>query len=470
MRQHFRGLGKIFSFTFFQHVKSKGYKSTTIVIALLCLIVPILIMAGGEIFSDNNTPEPISEPDAVEIAPSEDDGSFREEKGYDIDADINSITELMLVDRSSDGLKSLLGFGDYLKDETGISVETIDFGSDFESAVAAAEGRNDVLLIVADQVGNDYEINVLTPVSTSYMYEAAENYRILLDEYSVIMKTKLNQETGKTSVNGDDAVQEDEAGEAKEVVTMIVAFLNIMVLYFFVLIYGQGVATSVVMEKSSKLMEVFLISVKPAAMIMGKLLATALSGILQLFSWIVSLILGLMLGGAAVRMLNPEAGNVLKDIFDLINMLTDGMFSPGGVIVAAFMAFSGILLYCSLAGIGGSLASKQEDLSSANLAFTMIILISFFAVLYGGGVPGIGTEIWWIKATMDWIPFTAVLITPAKILLGTVSVAKGLASLAIVLVTTVLLTVLAGKIYKSMVLYRGKVLSPRAIIKMVRER
>ena len=153
----------------------------------------------------------------------------------------------------------------------------------------------------------------------------------------------------------------------KKVVAMILTFLNIMVLYFFVLIYGQSVAGSVVMEKNSKLMEVFLTAVKPSAMIMGKLLAISLSGMLQLISWVLALLIGFGAGGGLAQLINPDAGNPLAEILDLAAALTDGMFSAGRLIAALVMALLGVILYCSLAAIGGSLAGKQEDLSSTNV-------------------------------------------------------------------------------------------------------
>ena len=79
-----------------------------------------------------------------------------------------------------------------------------------------------------------------------------------------------------------------------------------MVLYFFVLAYGQGVANSVVTEKSSKLMESMLVAVKPAAIILGKLLAITLTGIIQLFSWIFGLIISFFIGSKIVLSINPD--------------------------------------------------------------------------------------------------------------------------------------------------------------------
>ena len=70
---------------------------------------------------------------------------------------------------------------------------------------------------------------------------------------------------------------DDGAGEIRELLGTFLPYLNVMVLYFLVLFYGQGVASSVVLEKQSKLMDTFLLSVRPEAMVLGKLLAGASS-------------------------------------------------------------------------------------------------------------------------------------------------------------------------------------------------
>ncbi len=66
----------------------------------------------------------------------------------------------------------------------------------------------------------------------------------------------------------------------RDILGFVIPYLNTMLLYFFVLFYGQGVAQSVITEKTSKLMEFFLISVCPSAMILGKLAASSPSAVL----------------------------------------------------------------------------------------------------------------------------------------------------------------------------------------------
>lgn len=474
MKKEFRGFGKIFSFTFLHHVKSKGYIASTLIIAMLCLLIPIGVMAGRELIGGG---EPEPEPginSGMETTMELESG-----EEIDLEKEFEKLQYLYVVDRSQDGLDELAGFGDYLRQERGLDLQVIDLGSDMEKAAELSSGKRDVMILTADQVGKDFELNLLVPEGgVSEM--AAESLVPLLDQYIESVKSRINGASGEEDNMTDGGEADSGAAEAedgendidnmKEVVAMILTFLNIMVLYFFVLIYGQSVAGSVVMEKNSKLMEVFLTAVKPSAMIMGKLLAISLSGMVQLVSWVVSILAGLALGGSFAQAINPDAGDPLGELFSLISSLTDGMFSTATLVAAVVMALLGVLLYCSLAAIGGSLASKQEDLSSTNVVFTLILIISFFAALYGGGIEGFGADGGWLKALLDWIPFTAVMVTPSKILLGLIPLGYGLGSIALTAAVTILLVAAAGRIYKAMALYRGQLLSPKQIIKMVRER
>ena len=472
MKKEFRGFGKIFSFTFLHHVKSKGYIASTLIIAMLCLLIPVGVLAGRELIGGGET-----EPEQGMEQETETTMELETGEEIDLEKEFEKLQYLYVVDRSQDGFEELSGFGDYLRQEAGLDLQIRDFGDDMEKVAELSSGRRDVMVLTADQVGKDFELNLLVPEGgVSEM--AAESLVPLLDQYIESAKSRINGTSGAEDGAAEEDIGGTDAAEAgssdtdgmKEIVAMIFTFLNIMVLYFFVLIYGQSVAGSVVMEKNSKLMEVFLTSVKPSAMIMGKLLAISLSGILQLVSWVVSLLAGFALGGGLARLINPDAGNPLAEVLELATELTDGMFSAVTLIEALVMALLGVILYCSLAAIGGSLAGKQEDLSSTNVAFTLVLIISFFAALYGGGIEGFGADAGLLKTLLDWIPFTAVMVTPSKILLGLIPLGYGLGSIALTAAVTILLVAAAGRLYKAMALYKGQVPSPKDIIKLIRAR
>ncbi len=485
MNTHFKGFSKIFSFTFNQHTKSKGYKLSTIGIALLCLILPAAIMIGIELMSEPAQPEPdmgagyeqeYEEP-GVEIGDLEDQEVV----------DMSVLKNIYLVDISDNKKADFEVLEQLLAMNYGEQVKVKDFGDDLKKANKASKGNDDTLLIITDQVGSEYTMNIVLPEGSEMDMAVANQFEILLMTVADFNTVGLGGEAyyfPGTSINGfyepvlesetagsEEIIDEEELSaeeleaqmeadeaqakeELKRLVSMVMSYLNVMILYFFVLIYGQGVANSVIMEKSSKLMESFLVCVNPAAIIMGKLFAITLTGIIQLFSWLVSLGASFAIGMFAVKEINPDSTMAIFEIWDMLKSLTEGMFSPLNCIMALVIIMCGMLLYCALAGIGGAMASKAEDLSSANILFTMVLVVSFLAALFGGGLDGD------YNAIFDWIPFISVMLTPSRIALGMIPLWKSLMCIGLSLAVTVVVTFIAGKVYKNLVFYRGDALSP----------
>lgn len=441
MKSQLRGFSKVFSFTFKEHVKSKGYKTSTILIALLCLIIPAAVMIGLEATSDDQAP-------SAEIQ-------------QEAQPDLSAIGSIYLVDMSDDKEADMSGL-ETLIQQAGLQAQVSDYGSDFDKAASDSEGSPDTLMVVVQQKGSEYTINTVIPEDSGLTEETAQGFDSLMMAYADGLSVAAG---GEPQYYGDvDEEETDPMESLKQIVMMVFTFLNLMVLYFFVLAYGQGVANSVVTEKSSKLMESMLVAVRPAAIILGKLLAITLTGIMQLFSWIFGLAAGFFIGTKVVLSMNPDTDMLIIQGFKMIGGMTEGMFSVANCLMALLMIMAGMLLYCALAGVGGAMAGKAEDLSSANAIFTLVLVASFLVSIYAGGV----MEGNMVGSVLDWIPFTSVMIAPAKILMGVIPLWKTAACLAITVITAVLVTVGAGKVYKSLVLYKGEPLKLNKLIKMLR--
>lgn len=438
-------IGKVFSFTFVQHVKQKGYRNATVVIALLCLLLPAVIMPAVEYFKEDETY--VSKLDKIYVVDKED--AADDEINYGV---LNGVDP----DRFTD-----------IAYETAESVE--------DAAKKAEEDAHAALLVIDRQEG-DYKLNVLLPEKTKLEEKDADAYGAFLSEYfRYVMIQKADLESTQiaeltmpiqTEVrdSGIPAGESDEYASVKKLLGMILPYLNIMLLYFMILAYGQGTANIVIVEKTSKLMDLFLVSVKPGVMLLGKVFATTASGIMQLFIWIGGLFGGFALGVCFTKMVNPQTDMALIQLIDTFGEFT-GMFTVPGIILALLMLIAGLLLYCSLAAIGGAVAEKPEDLSNTNILFVLVLIISFFATLYSGGT---GSEVPWDAITWQvWMPFTAILVAPTKILLGAMSITEALCSLGIVVVTASLITMAAGKMYKLMSLYKGNPPSPKKIAEML---
>ena len=439
-------LGNIFSFTFIQHVKQKGYRNVTVVVAVLCLLLPAVILPAIEYFKEDETY--VSKIDKVYVV--ETDSSTEGKADYGV---LNSVDAAQFTD---------------VVYEMAENVE--------DAAKKAEEDGHSVVLAVGHQEGT-YQLNVLLPDESKLNKKDANAYETFLSgAFRYILIQKSNLEAAQIAemtmpietVVRDSSVSADESDEyavAKEVMATILPYLNIMILYFMILAYGQGTANSAIMEKTSKLMDLLLVSVKPGEMLLGKVFAMAASGVLQIFIWLAGLFGGFALGIHFTKMVNPNTDMILIQLVESFGEFS-GMFTVSGVILALLMLSAGLLLYCSLAAIGGAIAGYPEDLFCTHMLFVMVLLVSFFATMFAGGA---GSDVPWDAVTWQvWMPFTSILVAPTKILLGVMSIPEAALSLGIVVVTATLITIAAGKVYKMMSLYKGNPPSPKKMIEMMR--
>lgn len=441
-----RGFREVFSFTFVQRIKSRGYRIGIIVGILLCALLPAAIMPAVEFFGR--------------------DDEYKSEitKIYVIDTDTEHPADYQVLNSA---------------DEEQFYDVTYETAQDVESAAEKASEDGYAAILVVEREEDTYQIHVLLPQETqleerdAHAYEEfiSQYFRYILVQKSGLAPTQIMELTApitqaarEYSGASSGADETDDFADMKEIFSYLLPYLNIMVLYFMILAYGQGTANSAIMEKTSKLMDLFLVSVKPGAMLLGKVFATTASAILQLFCWIGSLVGGFVLGTALVKLINPQTDMVLIQLFASFGKVT-GMFTVSGAVIALLILAAGLLLYCALAAVGGAISEKPEDLSNANGLFVMILLISFFATLFTGG-----SDVPWDAVTWQvWMPFTAILTAPTKVLLGGMTALQGLLSLAIVVAAAVVITLIAGRLYSAMALYKGDFPTPKKLLEMVKQ-
>lgn len=469
MKNELKGLGKIFAFTFERQVKSTGYLVGTIVFALLCFLLPAGIMAAVEYFggdSDSAVETAAVSPVQTVYVADETDGA----------ADWNLLTQ---AGSETFGGISYVTCGSLEEADAQAGQEEHSLILLLEEAKKTAQ--ENTLSQASNGSQNGYQMHLLLPDNTSLSEGDAgdlesflqANFQIILLQKSGIDPTAaaelLVPATTEVTTVGEEALSETEAAleSMREVLGMLLPYLNIMILYFLVLFYGQGVANNVIMEKTSKLMDTFLVAVKPTAMVFGKVLAVTAASMLQFVIVAASLIGGFAAGSALVRMINPDSDMLLLLFFDSLSEF-QGVLTVPGILLAVVMMVSGFFLYCSLSAIGGSAAGKPEDLSSTNVVFTTVLIVSFLAALYAGGIGSMDSGAF--AKWLDFVPFTSILVTPSRIMLGEVSLGMGFVSLLLVLIVSVLCLLLAGKVYRMMALYKGNPPTPAKLMKMLKEK
>lgn len=469
MKNELKGLGKIFAFTFERQVKSTGYLVGTIVFALLCFLLPAGIMAAVEYFggdSDSAVETAAVSPVQTVYVADETDGA----------ADWNLLTQ---AGSETFGGISYVTCGSLEEADAQAGQEEHSLILLLEEAKKTAQ--ENTLSQASNGSQNGYQMHLLLPDNTLLSEgDAGDLESFLQANFQIILLQKsgidpaaaaelLVPATTEVTTVGEEALSETEAAleSMREVLGMLLPYLNIMILYFLVLFYGQGVANNVIMEKTSKLMDTFLVAVKPTAMVFGKVLAVTAASMLQFVIVAASLIGGFAAGSALVRMINPDSDMLLLLFFDSLSEF-QGVLTVPGILLAVVMMVSGFFLYCSLSAIGGSAAGKPEDLSSTNVVFTTVLIVSFLAALYAGGIGSMDSGAF--AKWLDFVPFTSILVTPSRIMLGEVSLGMGFVSLLLVLIVSVLCLLLAGKVYRMMALYKGNPPTPAKLMKMLKEK
>ncbi|WP_084242855.1 ABC transporter permease [Planomicrobium okeanokoites] len=229
-----------------------------------------------------------------------------------------------------------------------------------------------------------------------------------------------------------------------------IAFAIMIIMYLLILLYGSSVATSVAREKDSRTMELLITSSNPRTLILGKVGAVGLTGILQVASLIVFGVIGFML--------NKE--NYPEFLLDMLQ----GSMTMDVVLVYVLFSVLGYILYLFIYAALGSLVSKVEDVNSAVTPITFLFVLAYFAATIATNAPDIAI----VKVT-SYIPFISLFTMPIRYMLTSVPIASLLVSSAIMLITVVLFAWLSIHIYKFGALNYGNRLKFKDVIQSFRK-
>ena len=216
--------------------------------------------------------------------------------------------------------------------------------------------------------------------------------------------------------------------ESRETTT--VAFVGVLLLYGQLFAYGYWVAAGVVEEKSSRVVEVLLATLRPSHLLRGKILGIGLLGLSQL------LLIGL------VGLFASSAIGTLE--------FPSGAIATVGLVLVWFVL--GFFFYATMFAVAGSIVTRQEDLQTTMTPLTILIVGSFFIGLSATSNPDST-----LAVVASLLPFSSPLVMPTRIALGDAATWEVVASIAISVAATAALIPLATKIYSRALLRPGRV-------------
>ena len=316
--------------------------------------------------------------------------------------------------------------------------------------------------------------------------DAVEAYRI--DSYDIPGLEQIMEDV-HFNIHLTSYTVDEEGKEtiSQSEVYMIVSMVLAMALYMFIALFSGMVMSSVIEEKTSRVVEVLVSSVKSTELMFGKIIGVALVALTQFLLWIV--LTGLIMGivGGIIGMdkitgtlsqnqvetmpgmtsMNDAMGNTLS--MEQLQALTDttavaegptGMEAVLGTLgslnytqlIVSFLLFFlfGYLLYASLFAAIGSAVENEADTQQLQLPVTIPLLLGFFIAFYAFRAPE-STIVWW----GSMIPFTSPIVMLARLPFG-VPMWELILSIGLLILTFFACAWASAKIYKVGILMYGK--------------
>lgn len=259
-------------------------------------------------------------------------------------------------------------------------------------------------------------------------------------------------------------------------VAMFVGIFFSMLIYMFVLCYGGTVMQSVTEEKTNRIMELMVSSVKPFTLMMGKIVGIALVGLLQMAVWGLMLMLiisvaGALLGfsasgfdgagSAALAYGATVPGNTDMDWAGALRLLGNVNFWEIGWLFVVFF-IGGYLLYASFFAAVGSAVNSSEDTGQFMLPVTVLMVFALYAGLFSIENPD-GPLAFWCSI----FPLTSPIVMMIRLPFG-VPLWQELLSILLLYLSAVFMIWISGKIYRVGILMYGKKPSLKELVKWVR--
>ena len=229
-------------------------------------------------------------------------------------------------------------------------------------------------------------------------------------------------------------------------------YAMIFALYMVIMLYGQMVATNVATEKSSRAMEVLITSARPTSMMFGKVLASCLAGFIQIAA---------VFGSALVLY------HINRDYW-AGNPLVQSLFNIPPELFAYMLIFFvlGFLIYAFLYGALGSTATKLEDINTSTMPLILLFVAAFIVSMMGMSSGNVDST---LMKVCSFVPFTSPMAMFTRIAMSTVPMHEILLSIAILVLSSTGIGVLAAKIYRVGVLLYGTTPKLGAILKAIRK-
>lgn len=433
-----RGWKEVFAFTVSQTVKSKSYRvSLIIMLAIILISMPLMNIF---LFSETQTGPETSSVEKVYI--------------YNMTMYRNLAMEEELTE----------GYRHIVFENATESMEALQ-------AHICEEETNAVILYLAEDETYCYIQFLRAPEGDVTMLELQQLGQFVENAYTkakvtMLGVTEAQMEFLKTSVVASASVVDTESAVVLEDTSIsdseywFVYGVLFVVLMVSVMASTQ-VATSIVQEKSSRVIEYLLTSIRPLALIVGKVLAMLVTVMLQLVIMLLGGFISTKIGAAV-------SGTGTNAITQFLTPEILANLNIGNIILGLLTAGAGLILYATLAGLCGATASRLEEANDSLMLFTVTALVgAYIGMGAAGSLMGIGDNAFVTFALI--FPLSSAFLLPGALLVGKANALIAVIAIAVLLLSVVLMFLFVAKVYESLILHTGSRIKMKEVFAMLKK-
>lgn len=383
----------------------------------------------------------------------------------------DTVKKILIVDKTGLYAGSLTSTDSYqftiskdtLTEPAGFRDSYIDFAVLYISQ-NLADNPNSAVIYSEQQIGMELKSYISSQLSMIVEKMKMDALNVPdLKELMEKVRADLQVNTVKWGKDGEEKV-----GSAE--LSLIVGMITAFIIYLFMVIYGTQVMQGVVQEKTSRIVEVIISSVRPFDLMMGKIVGIALVGLTQVLLWIVlsGVFLAILLPVFGIDMQalqSAQSAQMMTGEMDKYMqiglMLRDFDFVRTGIMFL-FYFLGGYFLYASLFAAVGSAVDQETDTQQFTLPLMLPIIFAIYAAIYSAENPD-GPLAFWCSI----IPFTSPIVMMVRLPFD-VPVWQLVLSMALLVITFIGTTWMAGKIYRTGILMYGKKVTWKEMIKWIR--
>ena len=288
--------------------------------------------------------------------------------------------------------------------------------------------------------------------SESLMTEMPQELiNMLQSTYKNMQIAKLNISPEELAlINTPFSMELEQAEENKTGASILPMMLLSLVLFYAIYFFAYQVSSSITVEKTSKIIETLVTSTKPSTIVLGKTIGIGIAGVLQTIITVVVAIISAKLF---------LEGDMINTILSSINL------TPTVAVITIVYYILGYSLFALLYALTGSTVGKPEDVQSANGPVAMLAVIGFYLSYFTMMNPTSQ-----LNEIAAMVPISSPFCMPFRVMMDLSSTKEVLLSIAIIVVTILIVAKVSIKIYSSAILNYGSKMNIKDLFKMYKNK